>query len=260
MPLSRDVGALSTFHMRCIRSILGITQLDIWTSRVTNTEVLAIWNSARQDDLPTRLLRRRTEWLGHLCRMEEERTPRQLVFSALLPTRPACGPRKRWRDALGADVRCLDLGDEEWFDLAQERSTWRGPYSSVPSSGPLPQPRTPCAVCGRSLSKSGMARHKCKEERSKPIADQIGSRKCPACKRWFRSTGGLAVHKCRPDDDRSTGTVADPPLSAPNSVVAVPVPARTQLTLPCCKAHCSACGRCCRSKRGFQLHSCARYT
>eukprot|EP00117_Sycon_ciliatum_P027272 scpid96492/ scgid22196/ len=119
--------------------------------------------------------------------MEEERTPRQLVFSALLPTRPACGPRKRWRDALGADVRCLDLGDEEWFDLAQERSTWRGPYSSVPSSGPLPQPRTPCAVCGRSLSKSGMARHKCKEERSKPIADQIGSRKCPACKRWFRS-------------------------------------------------------------------------
>ena len=66
VPLSRDVAALSTFHMRCIRSILGITQLDIWTSRVTNTEVLAIWNSARQDDLPTRLLRRRMEWLGHL--------------------------------------------------------------------------------------------------------------------------------------------------------------------------------------------------
>ena len=163
-------------------------------------------------------------------------------------------------DAVGADVRCLDLGDEEWFDLAQERSEWRGAYSSVASSGPRPQPRTPCAVCGRSLSKSGMARHQCKEERSKPIADEIGSRKCPACKRWFRSAGGLAVHTCRPDDDRSTGTVADPPLSAPNSVAAVPVPARTQLTLPCCQAHCSACGRCCRSKRGFQLHSCAKYT
>ena len=118
----------------------------------------------------------------------------------------------------------------------------------------------PCAVCGRSLSESGMARHKCKEERRKPIADQIGSRKCPACKRWFRSAGGLAVHKCRPDGDRSIGTVADPPLSAPNSVAAVPVPATTQLTLPYCQAHCSACGRCCRSKRGFQLHSCAKYT
>ena len=160
MPLSRDVATLSTFHMRCIRSILGITQLDIWTSRVTNTEVLAIWNSARQDDLPTRLLRHRMEWLGHLCRMEEERTPRQLPFGALLPTRPACGPRKRWRDAVGVGVRCLDLGDEEWFDLAQERSEWRGAYSSVASSGPCPQPRTPCAVSGRSLSKSGMARHK----------------------------------------------------------------------------------------------------
>ena len=236
---------------------------------MTNTEVLAIWNSARQDDLPTRLLCCRMEWLDHLCRMEEERTPRQLLFGALLPTRPACGPRKRWRDAVGGDVRCLDLGNEEWFDLAQECSEWRGAYSSIASSGPRPQPRTPCAVCGRSLSKSGMARRKCKEERSKPIADQIGNRKCPSCKRWFRSAGGLGVHKCRPDDDCSTGTVADPSLSAPNSVAslsapnsvaAVPVPARTQLTLPCCQAHCSACGRCCRSKRGFQLHSCAKYT
>ena len=60
--------------------------------------------------------------------------------------------------------------------------------------------------------------------------------------------GGLPVHQCRPDDDRSTGPVValvGPSLSAPNSVAAVPVLARTQLTLPCCQAHCSACGRCC---------------
>ena len=104
-----------------------------------------------------------------------------------------------------------------------------------------------------------MDRHLCKEERSKPIADQIGSRKCLACKRWFRCAGGLAVHKCRPDDDRSTCPVAGPSFSAPNSVAAVPVPARTHLSLPCCQAHCSASSRCCRSKRGVQLHSCAKY-
>ena len=153
VPLSRDVAALSTFHMKCIRSILGITQLDIWTSRVTTTEVLAIWNSARQDNLLTRLLRRRMKWLGHLRRMEEERTPRQLLFGALLPTHPA--PRKRWRDAV-----------ERMFDAStwamRNGMTWH--RSAVNGEGRTPalchldhapQPQTPCAMCGRSLSNRG---------------------------------------------------------------------------------------------------------
>ena len=92
-----------------------------------------------------------------------------------------------------------------------------------------------------------------------PTADQIGSRTCPACKRWFRSAEGLAVHKCLPDNDRSLCPVAGPSSSAPNSVAAVPVSVRTQLSLLCYRAHCSACGRGCRSKRGFQLHACAKY-
>ncbi len=34
------------------------------------------------------------------------------------------------------------------------------------------------------------------EERAKPVKEQDGSVECGECGRWFRSRGGLAVHKC----------------------------------------------------------------
>ena len=40
------------------------------------------------------------------------------------------------------------------------------------------------------------ARHKCRDERAKPVDEQRGSVKCGGCGRWFRSKGGLAVHRC----------------------------------------------------------------
>ena len=38
--------------------------------------------------------------------------------------------------------------------------------------------RIQCSICNRSFSKSGLPRHKCTEERRKPVADQAGSRHC----------------------------------------------------------------------------------
>ena len=53
----------------------------------------------------------------------------------LLPV--ALGRRLRWRDTIRADVRCLDLGDEVWFDLAKEHDEWRGGGGGgVPGSSP----------------------------------------------------------------------------------------------------------------------------
>ena len=47
------------------------------------------------------------------------------------------------------------------------------------------------------LQESDEARHKCLSERRKPVSDQAGSMQCESCGRWFRSRGGLAVHRCR---------------------------------------------------------------
>ena len=41
-------------------------------------------------------------------------------------------------------------------------------------------------------------RHKCTADRLKRIEDQWGSCRCTHCGRWFRSKGGLAVHRCCP--------------------------------------------------------------
>ena len=43
------------------------------------------------------------------------------------------------------------------------------------------------------------ARHKCVGERSRPVEQQRGSVQCDVCGRWFRSRGGLAVHRCSPE-------------------------------------------------------------
>ncbi len=41
-------------------------------------------------------------------------------------------------------------------------------------------------------------RHKCADEKKKPLSQQKGAVKC-TCNRWFGSRGGLAVHRCRSD-------------------------------------------------------------
>ena len=41
----------------------------------------------------------------------------------------------------------------------------------------------------------------CVIEREKPVSEQRGSVQCQRCKRWFRSKGGLAVHRCKTQDE-----------------------------------------------------------
>ena len=247
--LQQDITALSTFHFRCIRSILGITRQAVWSDRITNTQVLAIWNDTKQGDIPTRLLRRRMEWLGHVARMDDDRTPRQLLFGSLLPTRPACGPRKRSRDAVRTDIRHLHL-EGDWFDTAQQQGEWRTAFRTASPPQPASRERIQCSICNRSFSKSRQPRHKCTEERRKPVADQAGSRQCTACLRWFRSPGGLAVHKYLDMPPSATPVHGQATAAGPLCDI------RQWLVLPCCRVHCSQCDRCCKSTRGFQLHNC----
>ena len=159
VPLQQDITALSTFHFRCSRSIHRITRQAIWSDRITNTQVLAIWNDTKQDDIPTRLLRRWIVWLGHIARMDDDCTPRQLLFGSLLPTHPACGPRKRWRDAVPTDIRHLHL-EGHWFDTAKQRGEWRTAYRTASPPQPASRERIQYSICNRSFSKSGLPRHK----------------------------------------------------------------------------------------------------
>ena len=56
-----------------------------------------------------------------------------------------------------------------------------------------------CEVCFRSFNRENdKARHKCLDEIRKPVSEQQDTTQCQQCLRWFRSKGGLAVHRCVP--------------------------------------------------------------
>ena len=54
-----------------------------------------------------------------------------------------------------------------------------------------------CEVCCRKFRReSDKKRHKCLDERQKPVNEQRGAVHCHVCLKWFKSKGGLAVHRC----------------------------------------------------------------
>ncbi len=244
VPLQEDVRTLTSFYMRCVRSILDISMRDVWRDHISTADTLRIWGDERP--LPTILRQRRLEWLGHVARMDDARIPKTLLFSLLPQRRPPGGPRKRWRDCAIDDLKAVGALDS-WYTLANSsRSAWR---TCCRQQIPVPIPSVPvvCDGCQRSFSRpSDKQRHKCLPERRKPVELQAGAIQCQNCFRWFLSTGGLAVHKCHiPNSETSTGCLR---LTA----CAEPVAAS------CCTAHCSSCNRCFKSTSGFHRHNCQR--
>lgn len=235
--LQADIRYLTTFYLRCVRSILGMTRRDTWRQHLSTKDMLRLWGDERP--LAVIIRQRRLEWLGHVSRMEDDRMPRRLLFGILPITRPPGGPKKRWRDAVTVDLRELDA-DQDWYAVATEsRADWRQLYRA-PAPDPVVNRTVECEICHRQFkSRAGLGRHKCLAERMKPIQDQAGAVKCDKCQRWFRSAGGKAVHVCRVSTDR------DPP----STQVHAPTPT-------CCKAHCSKCQRCFKSSSGHKRHKC----
>ena len=85
---------LNAFHMRCLCSILGLS----WKDRVPNTSILQTTGSY---DLITTIRHRRLRWAGHVCRMEDNRLPKQVLYSELPNApRPIGRPKLRFRDVL----------------------------------------------------------------------------------------------------------------------------------------------------------------
>lgn len=206
-PLKTQVRKLESFHQRCIRIMLNVSRRQQWTERITYEELRQRWGDV--GCMADFLRRRRLEWLGHVARMPDDRLPKQVLFSRLPETRPACGPRLRWKDVVKADLQALGIYGS-WYALAQDRPQWRTASCSLPETRPDLSTSCVCVECGRLFRRSGdMARHKCRAERSRPIPEQRGSRQCRRCFRWFRSQGGFAVHNCL--------ETASPPVQPPPS-------------------------------------------
>jgi hypothetical protein len=72
----KDACKLKTFHMKCIRDILGITRRDM----IRNEVVLRLANKV---EISEQLHKLRLQWFGHIMCMPEVRTQHRLLCSRL---------------------------------------------------------------------------------------------------------------------------------------------------------------------------------
>ena len=71
-PLRKDLKRLDSFHHRCIRSILGITNQQQWDNHITSQSIRQQWGD--MEAVSDKVSKRRLEWLGHLARMPDKHT------------------------------------------------------------------------------------------------------------------------------------------------------------------------------------------
>ena len=79
----------------------------------------------------TMLRQRRLRWLGHVCRMEDGRLPKEVLYGELKKgTRAAGRPNLRFKDVCKRDMKALDFDLGTWEDLTSDRDAWRSTLSS----------------------------------------------------------------------------------------------------------------------------------
>ena len=117
-PLRKHIKKLNTFHHRCIRIILGISNRKQWTEHITMAEVRRRWGD--EEMVAEKVRKRRLEWLGHVARMQDHRLPKSTLFGWLPQPRPRCGPRKRWRDVVCKDLKDVEVEESEWYEEAKK--------------------------------------------------------------------------------------------------------------------------------------------
>jgi len=116
---ARQERRLNSFHLRCLRRILGIS----WQDRVPNTEVL---HQANTPSMFALLSQRRLRWLGHVRRMEDGRLPKDVLYGELTTgSRPTGRPMLRFKDVCKRDMKAAEISPETWEAAAENRSNWR---------------------------------------------------------------------------------------------------------------------------------------
>ena len=111
---------LNSFHMRCLRRILGVS----WERKLRDEDVLD-W--ANIPSVYALLIQKRMRWLGHVIRMDDGRIPKDLLYGALCDGKRKRGrPKLRFKDICREDLRhiCIDPLSA-WENTCMDRLKWR---------------------------------------------------------------------------------------------------------------------------------------
>ena len=123
-PLKRHIRKLDEFHHQCVRRI---TKRQQWEEHISSHNVRESWGDV--ENISTKLMNRHLEWLEHLARMSDQRTPKRVLFGWLKKTHPRCGPNRRRRYFVKKYLVAANINVNTWNDTALSRGEWYKSYN-----------------------------------------------------------------------------------------------------------------------------------
>ena len=175
-----NIRSLEAFHIKCLQRILGIT----WADRVPHVTVLQRAGCVSVEAL---IIQRQLRWLGHVCRMEDSRLPRTILYGELTTGhRSAGGQKKRFKDHLKMTLKRCGVPPSNLEHLTSDRVTWRSTCHNAVET--LESART------QTLEERRRRRH-ARIDRG-PLLPGEGI-PCPTCGRTCASEFGLRSHQRR---------------------------------------------------------------
>ncbi len=158
--------------------------------------------------------RRESDKARHRCTAEcqkpvqvQEGAVECLMCGRWLRSRGGLAVHRRARQEEGGQTFRFTLEDQTTESLAV-RSPARETTRMRGSSMQVENVTVECKEYGRPFRRTRDRKNKCLAERAKPVKEQRGALQYSKCQKWFCSSGGLAMHKCRESREPLTKTTA----------------------------------------------------
>ena len=173
---SREIKKLERFHQQKLRSILNIK----WEDYITN---IAVLEKAHSNSIEANIIKHQLRWTGHVHRMNDNRLPRQILYSELSTgNRHRGAPLRRYKDQLKRTMKKCDINPGSWEDQALDRKTWRQTIAAAADT--FEQDR-------RREVEERRERRKARLSQPRPPP----SIRCNLCPRMFHARIGLLSHQ-----------------------------------------------------------------
>jgi len=110
-----DMNRIRSFETKCLRKILNIK----WQQKIKNKEIMK--RTGTDINIMQRMIERKMNFFGHICRMQDERLIKQVIFGIMDGKNKRGRPKRRWTDDL-ADWCNKDICN--LYTLAMDRKKW----------------------------------------------------------------------------------------------------------------------------------------
>ena len=119
---------LRNFHHMCVRAMCRVNRTQVYIHRITTVSLLQRLSLEKIDHYVTK---RQLSWLGHVARMPFDRLPRKLLSSWVYHRRPKGSPEFTYGRGIYKALRKVNVGVNEWYDMALNRNVWNGVLNNV---------------------------------------------------------------------------------------------------------------------------------